>query len=597
MRTQKHHIFNVNNKIWVLIIISILFLGIFFRFYNLEKKVYWVDEVATSIRISGYTKQEIVNKVASSEYTNADILKSYQKVESTSKISDTFKALIKSPEHTPLYFLLARLWVGLFGSSVAAIRSLSVVFSLLSIPCIYWLCSELFQLPQAGLISLLLLSVSPFYVAYAQEARPYSLWTITILLSNISFLRSVRLNTRQEWLMYSITTVLSLYTSLLSTFVIGGQLLYVVIIEKFQFTQTLKRYLNSLLLLLLAFSPWLAIMILHWQKFAENTAWMREAMDLSAMITIWITPILLIFGDLPFPSSLQSIKSTGITAILLVLIFSSFLIFPIKVSAINRRNLSISLILLLLASLLSVVLYHGILIFIPSIDYVFLGGMIIALLVVTLIIYSIYYSLISLHSRKRLFLAISSLAIPLSLIAIDFVFSGQSSGAPRYMIPSQLGLQISVSYLLYSKSACTLSETKKRTFWRLVTILLISLGIFSCTLNLNKSPFYQKSRNLHNIPIANILNNHEQTIVFSEPSQALDLLSLSHYLNQDIKIYPLNNTADLQNLDQNKKVFVFNPSQYIKQEISEKDIQSNVVYDPERFISNEIVLTLWEIQD
>lgn len=597
IQIQENRTYNVNNKIWALIITLILVIGIFFRFYNLEKKVYWVDEVATSIRISGHTKQEIVEKFASSDYITADILKSYQQVESTSEISDTFRALIKSPEHAPLYFLLARFWVGLFGSSVAAIRSLSVIFSLLALPCIYWLCSELFQLPQVGLISLLLLSVSPFYIAYAQEARPYSLWTITILLSNISLLRAVRLNTRQKWLMYSITTVLGLYTSLLSTFVISGQLLYVVTIEKFQFTQTVKRYLNSLLLLLLAFSPWLAVMMLHWQEFAENTAWMREAMDLSAMITIWITPILLIFGDLPFPSSLQGIKSTGIAAILLVSIFSSLLIYYLKMSSINRRKPTKRFLFLLLVSLLSVVLYHGIVVFSPSLDYVFFGGMIIALLVIALIIYSVYYSLISLSFQKWLFLAISSLAIPVSLIAIDFVLSGQSSGAPRYMIPSQLGLQISVSYLLYSKSVFTLSETKKRNFWRLVTILLISLGIFSCTLNLNKSPFYQKSRNLHNIPIATILNNHEQAIVFSEPSQALDLLSLSHHLNQDIKIYPLNNTAELQNLDQDKSVFVFNPSQYIKQEISKKNIQSKLIYDPERFISNEIVLTLWEIQE
>ena len=40
--------------------IVILVLGIFFRFANLEKKVYWIDEGYTSLRISGYTESEFI---------------------------------------------------------------------------------------------------------------------------------------------------------------------------------------------------------------------------------------------------------------------------------------------------------------------------------------------------------------------------------------------------------------------------------------------------------------------------------------------------------------------------------------------------------
>jgi uncharacterized membrane protein len=41
------------------LIITLLAIGIFFRFVNLDRKIYWGDEVATSLMISGYTQAEM----------------------------------------------------------------------------------------------------------------------------------------------------------------------------------------------------------------------------------------------------------------------------------------------------------------------------------------------------------------------------------------------------------------------------------------------------------------------------------------------------------------------------------------------------------
>jgi len=581
------------------IIIPILIIGIFFRFYNLEGKIYWVDEVATSIRISGHTKQEIVEDFAASDSFNSEILQSYQKVQPGSALSETFSALIKSPEHVPLYFLVARFWVGIFGSSVVAIRSLSAIFSLFTLPSIYWLSSELFMSPKVGVISLLLFSISPFYVTYAQEARPYSLWTITILLSCTTFLRAVRLNNRQEWFTYSITTLISLYTSLLSVFVITGQIIYLAIVEKIRFNQKIRRHLKSLLIVLLGFLPWLLVIALHWTNFEDNTAWMRENMDFSAMIAIWITPILLIFGDLPFPQSLQVIKVTGIVSLLSILVLGIIFLLLKEVRSIQQSQSAQKYItiFLLISSLLSIIFILKNLIFQAEFDLGFLGGALIALSVITLILYSIYFSCVTLSTKQWLFIVISSISTPIALIVIDLILGGQSSGAPRYMIPSQLSLQVSVSYLLFAKGFSLLSDVRSRYLWRLITVLLIVLGIVSCTLNLNKSPFYQKSRNIHNLPIASILNSQETAIVLSEPSQTLDLLSLSHNLSPDIKIYPFNSSADLfPHLNQGKKVYIFNPSISITNDFVTQNISGQLVYNPERLVANEIVLTLWSAQ-
>ena len=188
-----------------ILVIVLVLLGIFFSFANFDSKIYWVDEVATSLRISSYTKQEVIQKISDSGVIDTENLQKYQRLGPEKDLTDTLNALRKSPEHAPLYFLLLRFWVQLFGSSVAVTRSLSIIFSLLALPCMYWLCWELFKSPLVGWVALALLTVSPFYVAYAQEARPYSLWTIPILISSVALLRAMRLNNNLTWVFYTIT--------------------------------------------------------------------------------------------------------------------------------------------------------------------------------------------------------------------------------------------------------------------------------------------------------------------------------------------------------------------------------------------------------
>jgi uncharacterized membrane protein len=171
------------------LIIVVLVLGIFFRFANLGKKVYWIDESYTSLRMSGYTESELIQQVADGQVRNIKDLQKYQRINSEKTVVDTVKGLaLEEPQITPLYFVATRFWVQLFGDSVAVTRSMSAVFSLLALPCMYWLCLELFESSLTAWLAVSLLAVSPFQIVYAQEARPYSLFVLMILLSGAALL-------------------------------------------------------------------------------------------------------------------------------------------------------------------------------------------------------------------------------------------------------------------------------------------------------------------------------------------------------------------------------------------------------------------------
>lgn len=86
-----------------------------------------------------------------------------------------------------LYHAALKVWTGIFGDSLFAIRSLSVVAAVLCVPVVYAIGVRLFGVA-AGLLAGLLISTNVFFLHYAQEARSYALVTLLVSLSTYFFL-------------------------------------------------------------------------------------------------------------------------------------------------------------------------------------------------------------------------------------------------------------------------------------------------------------------------------------------------------------------------------------------------------------------------
>ncbi len=582
------------NQLWKFALIVVLMLGICFRFANLDHKVYWFDEVATSIRIAGHTKSEVEQQFATAGTVNAEALLNYQTLQPETSFQQTLAALKKSPEQAPLYYVLARQWTQLFGSSILAIRSLSAFLSLIALPCIYWLALELFDEPRPGWIAVMLLSVSPFYVAYAQEARPYSLWATTILVSSVTYLRARRLNTTPSWLLYALSTVLGFYTSLLSLFVTVGHGLHLFLVERL--TQRTYRYLGAITLAVIAFMPWLIVILSSLKSFQDNTVWMRAPMQFASRVAIWLAPILLTFGDLPFPMNATPV---GIALALLLLMGLAFLIVRSRLKQAKQSGVLLLGGWVAIASVLCLGfgLFCGNTSIAVTLDPAAVGGILIAVLLFALVFNAIRSLRATVKQTIGLFILTLGITTPISLMVIDLIQMGQSSANPRYMFPVQMALQLSVAYLLAHK--IDVSETViSRRRWTGILAFVLGVGLLSCTLNLEKSPIYQKSRNLHNLPIAEILNQAESPILIGEPYIALDLISLSHSLAPNIQISPYTGSLELfSSLCEEPSVYVFNPSPALQAQLQgETSLDATPVYQPKQLVPSQITLSLWSIQ-
>ncbi|NPA90255.1 MAG: hypothetical protein GXO55_02205 [Chloroflexi bacterium] len=122
--------------------LGLVLLGFALRVFALDRRSLWVDE-AFSWWLTGHSPREIV------------------------------RLTVQLDQHPPLYYLTLHLWRLFFGDSVWAMRALSAYAAVLTLPFVYVIGRRVFSRRGAYLL-LLLLTVSPFHVRYAQEVRMYT---------------------------------------------------------------------------------------------------------------------------------------------------------------------------------------------------------------------------------------------------------------------------------------------------------------------------------------------------------------------------------------------------------------------------------------
>ncbi len=454
-------------------LVIVLVLGIFFRFTNLDHKVYWYDEAMTSLRASGYTEQEVVQHFSQKSVVSVTELQRYQHPDGTRSIIDTFQGAVKeNPKYSPIYYSMANFWFYTIGSSVGLARLLPALLSLLVFPCTYWLCQELFV--ETGVftsnlptwLTIGLIAVSPFHVLYAQESRHYSLWTLTTLLSTAAILRAIRLNTKTSWGIYALTLAIHLNTFLFAGLVAIAHGLYVVLMHRFYHIKTLKPYLGASLVGVIAFLPWAWIVTTNVPHVNKITRWtFSNTFKNSELRDIWIQHLGRIFFDLN-----QEPWDFFVHQALLLLILYAFYCLC------RQTPISVWLLIILLTGVSTV-----------------------------------------------------------PLMMADLIFGGIRSTVGRYLIPSLLGVQIAVGYLLGRNLVNPSLKSWHQKFWQLLLIILVSGSILSCAVSTQAKVWYNKVHDGENIAIAKIVNQTTNPLLISD-ARVAHLLSLSHSLNPTAQI-------------------------------------------------------------
>ncbi|MGB7375727.1 MAG: hypothetical protein WA959_04015 [Rivularia sp. (in: cyanobacteria)] len=300
-------------------------LAIILRFWNLELKPLWMDEVITAIFSLGKNYSSIPLDVVFPLERLRDVF-SYQPGVSCPPIAQN---IATESTHPPLFFcgMYAFLgWVAPLGDDwVNKLRSPSAWFGVAVVVAVYFLNRLAFS-RKAGLMGAAFVAVSPFAVYLSQEARHYTLPMLTISLSLLALIQLQQdIFQRQQvkvrvwlWLTWTIINIISIYIHYFCIIAFIAQiatLLLLIFLPSLSRNTKLKLFSlhkrsfhsskslqNCLIALILSISA-VAIALIPWLKIVQNhltrseTSWLPTPQHIEPFyqtLISWVVMIIML---------------------------------------------------------------------------------------------------------------------------------------------------------------------------------------------------------------------------------------------------------------------------------------------------------------
>lgn len=228
-----------------LVLLGILLAAFALRFYHLGFQSFWLDEL-----------QAVRETALSGNWKELSWFLRY------------------ADFNPPLFFILEKITFHFFGIHEFTARAVSAIAGIINVWAVYLLGKELYS-KRLGCIAALFVCINPFFIYYAQEARPYALAALMATFSFLFLIRFIKTPDRKHSLYYAVFTLLMLYTHYFGLFVLVAQFIIVIIcgINAPGRKKFFTNFVISGLIILLGFLPLLSL--LH---------------TISGVRSIWINP-------------------------------------------------------------------------------------------------------------------------------------------------------------------------------------------------------------------------------------------------------------------------------------------------------------------
>lgn len=314
------------------ILVLIIILGSFLRFYKLQKESLWNDELASWEK----SNQDSLNKVLS---------------------------LSRSDVHPPGYQILLYFAIKFLGDSEFWLRFPSAIAGIISILFIYLIGKKIYS-EWEGLISAGLMAILWFPIYYSQEARVYSLLLLFSILSFYFWI--IILERAKDGKIDFINSFFFVLSASIISYLHYFGLLFIILQGTGTFLIFFKRkkllfFLLLYAVILILYLPWLPVMLEHSRR---EQIWIKKEWVLPTLLYLYhffnrskilFLSVLILYFYIPLQNFLKSfrerrkikIETSIYTIVLIVWLISPFLLTftksLISTPVITVRNLIISL--------------------------------------------------------------------------------------------------------------------------------------------------------------------------------------------------------------------------------------------------------------
>ena len=159
---------------------------------------------------------------------------------------------IKHAEITPPVYFVAAWATTRLGHTALLLRLPSLIAGVLTIPLVYHLGLRTIG-RRAGLIACAITALAPFQIYYSTEARAYAVMMLLASGSTLSLLLALDSSRRRWWVAYAVCCAGVIYTHYTGAFVLGAQLLWVLVFHPEARRPALLANVGAAVLL----APWL----------------------------------------------------------------------------------------------------------------------------------------------------------------------------------------------------------------------------------------------------------------------------------------------------------------------------------------------------
>lgn len=269
-------------------------LGLLLRFWHLDLKSLWLDEVVTWVFSTGHRYEDIpTSGLMPLKNLWAELTWQPQSCQNIAQ------SINEQSTHPPLFFCGMHFWMGLWrfsGQSILwQLRSLPALVGTAAIAAVYALARVAYS-RQIGLMAAGLMAVSPFAVYLSQEARHYTLPMLLITLSLIPMVQlcqgiQAKKGSFWQWSAWVGLNGLGFYVHYFCLLAFVAQcltLLWLVWRQKSPAWRSLVLAISAVCLMIL---PWVPNLLGHGDR--PETEWLKfEAKG----ILDWIGPIARLLG-------------------------------------------------------------------------------------------------------------------------------------------------------------------------------------------------------------------------------------------------------------------------------------------------------------
>lgn len=255
-------------KPWIYIFITIVGVGL--KFHNLNHKIFWEDEIYTVQHVIGAHNIMGIDSGSENEIVALSRYKELLKHSSGDyTLGQELAAQSRTMNLNPLHYVFLSFWYRMTGDDILHYRLFSVLIFILTLPFLFFLARKLFRSNLVAWIATSLYSVSPFIHLFAQEARYYILWAFTLVILHFFLVYALDKKKLLWWAGYALAGILALYCSVLSGLILFEHLLFVLILYRKEFW----KFAGSGALMLLAYLPWLLLILNSNQEVVSSLAW------------------------------------------------------------------------------------------------------------------------------------------------------------------------------------------------------------------------------------------------------------------------------------------------------------------------------------